>query len=82
VVSVQCQLSPKMSNLSDTCHLLVMPHQHDDVMLTSPVIPFDTNVDFDPVFFFLSVCEFDQNAITFAYSVHLRKTNIWSKSAR
>jgi hypothetical protein len=33
----RCQLSPKMSNLSDTCHLLVMPHQHDDIIMTSPV---------------------------------------------
>jgi hypothetical protein len=31
----RCQLSPKMPNLSDTCHLLVMPHQHDDIMMMS-----------------------------------------------
>jgi hypothetical protein len=30
-----CQLSPKMPNLSDTCHLLVMPCQHDDIIMTS-----------------------------------------------
>jgi hypothetical protein len=35
VKSVECQLNPKMLNLSDTCHLLVMPHQDDDVILTS-----------------------------------------------
>jgi hypothetical protein len=30
-----CQLSPKMPNLSDMCHLLVMPCQHDDIIMTS-----------------------------------------------
>jgi hypothetical protein len=33
-----CQPSPKTQNLSDTCHLLVMPHQHDDIIMTSPII--------------------------------------------
>jgi hypothetical protein len=35
VKSVQCQLSPKMTKMSDMCHILVMPCQHDDFIMTS-----------------------------------------------
>jgi hypothetical protein len=46
-----CQLILKMSNFSDTCHLLVTQCQHDDVMLMSPVVLLTSTltltVDFD-----------------------------------
>jgi hypothetical protein len=35
VKSVQCQLSPKMMNMSDTCRILLTPCHHDDVMMKS-----------------------------------------------
>jgi hypothetical protein len=65
------------------CHLLVTPHQHDDIimkscrhhpiiMMMSPFVPTDINVEFDPIDF-LPIWEFDQNAITFTYGVCLRK---------
>jgi hypothetical protein len=58
----------------------MMPSQHYDViMLTSPIVPDDIIIDFDPIDFF-PVWEFDQNAITFAYSVCLRKKlYVWNQ---
>jgi hypothetical protein len=72
----RCQLSLKIPNLSDSCHRLVMPHQHDDIMLTSPIVLLTSAirpVDFDQLTF-LHVWEIGQNTISFAYNVHLRKT--------
>jgi hypothetical protein len=48
---------------------------HHDIMLTSPVVLLTSAVrpvDFDQ-FDFLPVWEIGQNAISFAYDVHLRK---------
>jgi len=71
----RCQLILKMPNLSDMCHLLVMPHHHHDVMLTSHVVLLTSTVqpvDFDQLTF-LPIWEIVQNPISSAYNVHLQK---------
>jgi hypothetical protein len=49
-----------------------MPHQHDFIM-TSPVVLLTSAVRPVDQLTFLPVWEIDQNAISFAYDVHLQK---------
>jgi hypothetical protein len=66
VKSIQCQLSPKMTKMSDMCHLLVTPRQHDDAILMHA----DVSIEFGLVDL-LPIWINEQNAISGEYGVRL-----------